>query len=98
VFLPDGRHFLYLRRDAVAANNGIYVSSVDGAENRRILPDVSGVEFAPTVNSKRAGHILFVRENTLMAAPFDPVAARIAGDVFPIADGVSWPPRLLICR
>jgi eukaryotic-like serine/threonine-protein kinase len=89
VFLPDGRHFLYLKRDAAAADNGVYVSSLDGSENRRVLPDVSGIAFAPASHGERAGHILFVRENTLMAAPFDPVAARIAGDVFSVADGVS---------
>ena len=93
VFLPDGRHFLYLKRDAVANDgtndNGIYVSSLDGSENRRVLPDISGVEFAPARKGERAGHILFVRENTLMAAPFEPVTAQIAGDVFPIADGVA---------
>ncbi len=89
VFLPDGRHFLYLKRDAAAADNGIYVSSLDGSENRRVLPDVSGIAFAPASHGEPAGHILFVRENTLMAAPFDPVAARIAGDVFSVADSVS---------
>jgi eukaryotic-like serine/threonine-protein kinase len=89
VFLPDGRHFLYLKRDAVAADNGVYVSSLDGSENRRVLPDVSAPEFAPATHGEGAGHILFVRENTLMAAPFDPVRAQIAGDVFPVADGVS---------
>ena len=89
MFLPDGRHFLYLKRDAVAADNGIYVSSLDGSENRRVLPDISGIEFAPARRGERAGHILFVRENTLMAVPFDPVRALIAGDVFPVADGVT---------
>ena len=89
VFLPDGRHFLYLKRDAVAADNGVYVSSLDGAENRRVLPDVSAVQFAPARHGERAGHILFVRENTLMAVPFEPVSAQIAGEVFPVADGVS---------
>jgi hypothetical protein len=89
VFLPDGRHFLYLKRDAAAADNGVYVSSLDGNENRRVLPDVSGLAFAPARPGERAGHILFVRENTLMAAPFDPVTAQIAGDVFSVADAVS---------
>jgi eukaryotic-like serine/threonine-protein kinase len=89
VFLPDGRHFLYLKRDAVAADNGIYVSSLDGSDNRRVLPDVSGIEFAPARHGERAGHILFLRENTLMAAPFDPISTEIAGDVFPVADGLS---------
>ncbi len=92
VFLPDGRHFLYLKRDAVANginDNGIYVSSLDGSENRRVLPDISGIEFAPAGKGERTGHILFVRENTLMAVPFEPVRAQVVGDVFPIADGVS---------
>jgi eukaryotic-like serine/threonine-protein kinase len=89
VFLPDGRHFLYLKRDAVATDNGIYVSSLDGSENRRVLPDISGLSFAPARDGERNGHILFVRENTLMAAPFDAGIAQVAGEVFPIADGVS---------
>jgi len=87
-FLPDGRRFLYLRRDARAEENGIYVSSLDGKENRRVLPDVSGVEFAPPAPGQRVGYILFVRENTLMAAPFDALSAQLAGEVLPVADGV----------
>jgi len=89
VFLPDGRHFLYLKRDVAAETNGVYVSSLEGNENRRVLPDVSGVAFAPPSRGDHTGHILFVRENTLMAAPFDAASAQIAGDVFPVADGVS---------
>jgi Tol biopolymer transport system component len=49
-FLPDGRHFLYLERNGLPEKGGIYVSSLDGKENRRVLPDVSGVSgavFAP---------------------------------------------------
>jgi eukaryotic-like serine/threonine-protein kinase len=40
VFLPDARHFLYLVRGATADQSGIYVSSLDGKENRRLLTDV----------------------------------------------------------
>jgi eukaryotic-like serine/threonine-protein kinase len=88
VFLPDGRHFLYLVRNAKAEANGIYVSSLDGSENRRVLPDVSGIAYAPPMRNDRNGHILFVRDNTLMAAPFDGAGAQVAGDIFPVADGV----------
>jgi eukaryotic-like serine/threonine-protein kinase len=88
VFLPDSRHFLY-----VSATNsieqGIFVDSLDGKEHRRVLPDVSGAAFAPLTGGGRTGLILFSRENTLMAAPFDPASAQLAGDVFPIAEGVS---------
>jgi hypothetical protein len=59
-----------------------------------VLPDVSSAVFAPPAPSNtgktgRIGYILFVRENTLMAAPFDAAGAQVAGDVFPVVEGVS---------
>ena len=89
VFLPDGRHFLYGSITGAAEQKGIYVASLDGKENRRVLPDGSNVVFAPPARGNRGGHILFVRENTLMAAPFDASSAQVSGDVFPVAEGVS---------
>jgi Tol biopolymer transport system component len=89
VFLPDGRHFLYLARGMTGEQNGIYVSSSDGNENRRVLDDSSGTVYAPPARSGRTGHILFIRENTLMALPFDAVSAQASGDVFPVAEGVA---------
>jgi serine/threonine protein kinase len=82
VFLPDGSHFLYDSAVPVE-RRGVYLSSLDGKEDRRILADRSSVVFA-------AGHLLFVRENTLMAQPFDVASRQIAGDVFPIAENVSF--------
>jgi hypothetical protein len=81
---------LYVLGTGAAEQNGIYVSSLDGKENRRILPDVSSAVFAPPAPSNtgktgRVGHILFVRESTLMAALFDAASAQVAGDVFPVA-------------
>lgn len=67
---------------------GIYVASLDGKENRRILPDASNAVFAPPAHGGRTGHILFVGENTLMAAPFDATSAQLLGAVFPVAEGV----------
>ena len=89
VFLPDGRHFLYVVAIAAVEQVGIYVSSLDGKENRRVLPDASSAMFAPPAHGGRNSHILFVRENTLMAQPFDAASAQLAGDVFPVAEGVS---------
>ena len=90
VFLPDGRHFLYLVRGSAAEKNGLYVGSLDGKENRRVLADLSGAAFAPPAGSDHTGHILFVRENTLMAAPFNAASAQVSGDVIPVAEGVSF--------
>ena len=88
VFLPDGRRFLY-RMGGAIERVGIYLGSLDDKENRRILADSSGVVFAPSQMEGRAGYLLFVRENTLMAAPFDAASAQISGDVFPVAESVS---------
>jgi eukaryotic-like serine/threonine-protein kinase len=88
-FLPDGRHFLYLLEGAPSPEtNGIRVGSVDGGEDRRLLPDVSSFVFSPPAAGGRAGHILFVRENTLMAVPLEPASAKISGEVFPVAEEV----------
>ena len=82
VFLPDGRHFLYLVTRVSVDQNGIYLSSLDGEENRRVLADESSVVFA-------AGRLLFVRENTLMAQSFDAASGKTMGEVSPVAEGVS---------
>jgi hypothetical protein len=71
-------------------SSGIYLGSLDGTE-RRLLSDRSGVAFAPPARGVRNGHLLYVRtpENTLMAQPFDAASGQTAGDVFPVAEGVS---------
>ncbi len=89
VFLPDGRHFLYVVEGGPAEQTGVHISSLDGKEDRRILPDVSSIAFSPPAQGARTGHILFVRENTLMAQPFDAASGQVSGDVFPVAEGVS---------
>jgi serine/threonine protein kinase len=83
VFLPDGRHFLYLVNGISAEQNGVYLSSLDGKENRRVLADQSSVVFA-------AGRLLFLRETTLMAQPFDAASGQIVGEVLPVAESVSF--------
>jgi Tol biopolymer transport system component len=88
VFLPDGRHFLYTNTGESQELTGIYVSSLDGKENRRILPDTSSPVFAP-VSGNGIGHLLFVREGTLMAQPFDSQTALAIGDMFPVAEHMA---------
>jgi serine/threonine protein kinase len=88
MFLPDGRHFLYTDIRP-SETSGIYIASLDGTENRRILTDRSAAVFAPASHEVRSGHILFARENNLMAIPFDAGTGQVTGDAFPVAEGVS---------
>ncbi len=81
-FLPDGRHFLYLARRAgvgTGTEPAIVLASLDSTERRTILQAASTVTYA-------SGHILFARQQTLMAVQFDMDRLAIVGDAFPIAD------------
>jgi Tol biopolymer transport system component len=83
MFLPDGHHFLYLVDGVSAEKNGVYLNSLDGKENRRVMADVSSVAFA-------SGRLLFIRENTLMSQLFDAGSGQTKGEVSTIAEGVSF--------
>jgi Tol biopolymer transport system component len=87
VFLPDGHHFLYVLAQAFE-KSGVYLASLDGTENRRILADDSSALFSPSAREGRTGHLLFVRENNLMALPFDASVAQVTGDALPVREGV----------
>jgi serine/threonine protein kinase len=84
VFLPDGRRFLYGVIGGSAEQRGVYLGSLDGKEDRRVLADESSVVFA-------AGRLLFIREDTLMAQPFDAASAQTGGEASPVAQNVSFP-------
>jgi serine/threonine protein kinase len=77
-FLPDGRSFLYVA--GLSNANGIYLSSLDNnSAPRRVVADVSTPAYFN-------GHLLFVRNRTLMAQPVDPKTFDSSGDVFPVAE------------
>ncbi len=86
-FLPDGRHFLYLASPTGSENekNAVFLASLDGTEKRLLLPVFSNVAYA-------SGHLLFVREGTLMAQPFDVRRRRLSGDSFPVVEGIQYDP------
>jgi eukaryotic-like serine/threonine-protein kinase len=94
-FLPDGRHFVYLRVSSNPGTNGIYVGSLDAKpeqqNTKRLLGAQSGAVYAPAPDG-RGGHLLFVREGALMAQPFDANRLEVAGDSVPVAEQVGGAP------
>jgi serine/threonine protein kinase/Tol biopolymer transport system component len=89
VFLPDDKHFLYYLGGRDDAKKGVYLGTLDNPIGRRVLTDRSGVVFVPPASGIGHGHILFLRETTLMAQPFDARTLQLAGDAFPVAGQAS---------
>jgi Tol biopolymer transport system component len=79
-FLPDGRHFLYLARSSGAGagrDPAIVVGSLDGGPPRALLETASNAIYA-------AGNLLYVKERTLMARPFDLSRLELTGEERPV--------------
>jgi hypothetical protein len=90
-FLPDGRHFLYLRVAADANRMGVYVGSIDAKPGEqssdRLLATDREAYYAKS--PRGGGHLVFMRERTLLAQPFDVSTQKLTGEAVPIADGVD---------
>ena len=89
VFLPDGKRFLFEIFNGNPGTKGIYAGSLDSSPPVRVLTDASSVAYVASEPSRKSGLVLFRREGTLMAQPFDPGAVRATGDAFPVAEAVS---------
>ena len=83
-FLPDGQHFLYVASNHSSPQgeqNGIYIASLDGKLNRFLVASLAGAAYAQ-------GNLLFVRESTLLAQPFDLNSLSLSGSPHPVVDSV----------
>jgi Tol biopolymer transport system component len=83
LFLPDGRHFLYLALRGDASEKGIYWGDVQSKTTRRVANDMS----RPAYDAR--GFLLFVRQGTLVAQRFDAANGEASGDPAPLADRVG---------
>jgi Tol biopolymer transport system component len=88
-FLPDGRHFVYYRSSTAVEKSGLYLGSLDATPEqqgaRRLVATTSTAAYAPS-SDPALGHVLFVREGSLMAQAFDARRLELAGEAVPIAE------------
>ena len=99
-FLPDGRHILFFARSSALQHQGIYVGTADSNDWKLLLRTplnalVAGVPepaLPGRLFSAAHGYLLFVREQTFMAQPFDLDRLELSGEPHPIAEsvGTEW--------
>jgi eukaryotic-like serine/threonine-protein kinase len=92
-FLPDGRHFIYLRISPGAPDNGgAYIGTLDATPDaqstQRLMPYAVGLTYVEDGDSS-AGRLLFLREGTLMAQPFDATRLTLGAEPVPVAERVG---------
>ena len=88
-FLPDGKHFIYLARsDFTGSGNQpvISVASLESSQGKVLLSAPSNPVYA-------SGHLLVVREGTLMAHPFDATRLEISDEAVRVVDNVQFDRR-----
>ncbi len=79
-FLPDRRRFLFT---AAGRQPGVYLASVTDAGVTPVLRSFTATTFVPP------GFLLYNRQRTLMAQPFDPATGQLRGVAVEIADTVA---------
>ena len=91
-FLPDGKHFLYYRSGNKPEYQGTYVGSIEAKPEEQSLKPVMLSDRQATYTASLIGgpaRLLFLRETTLFAQPFDPGSFQLTGESVPVADQVG---------
>jgi dipeptidyl aminopeptidase/acylaminoacyl peptidase len=82
-FLPDGKHFLYLLAGEKPEDSAYWIGSIDSDKRTMLAPAQTLVTYAPP------GYLLFVRDKTLVAQPFDAKAMKLTGEPIPLAEQIG---------
>ena len=82
-FLPDGKHYIYLTTGEKPEDSAYWVGSIDSKERAKLAPAQTLVTYAPP------GYLLFVRDKTLVAQPFDAKAFKMTGEPVPLAEKIG---------
>ena len=82
-FLPDGKHFVYWSRTSHPGESPVlYIGELGSLKARLLTKSETMAQYA-------SGHLLFLRDQTLMAQPFDLARMELSGEPQPIADHIA---------
>jgi Tol biopolymer transport system component len=93
VFLPDGKHFLYLAfnvslQDAQGRADSIFVGALDSAEKKFVTKAPANAGYAAP------GYLLYFRDNMLFAQRFDANKFELTGEATPVLNDIQFLPRI----
>jgi len=87
LFLPDGKHFLYLALGGgtgTSERDAIFVGALQSKKRQLLFHAGSSVAYA-------SNHLFFHSEQAVLARPFDPKRRRFMGEAIPVAENVRFP-------
>ena len=80
-FLPDGRHFIFTVRTDRGINNALRLGSLDSATTTVLVESQSNAVYAD-------GYLLYVKDEALLAHPFDAATLTLHGSARAVAGPV----------
>jgi eukaryotic-like serine/threonine-protein kinase len=81
-FLPDSRHFLYLRR-SISGQNAVFAASLSDGTRKLIAPMDSSALYV------RPGYLLLTQGDSLLGQVFDAEHLQLRGEPFLVAEHVG---------
>ena len=82
-FLPDGKHFLFLAIAPKLTDSMYRIGSLDSKDTQPFAPAQSQITYV------EPGYLLFLRDRTLVAQPFDAKTLKTTGEPIPLAEQVG---------
>ena len=80
-FLPDQQHYIFWSRNAGGASEqALLVGTLGSMETKKILAGSTAIY--------ASGYLLFLRDQSLLAQPFDTTKLELTGEAMPIAEHV----------
>jgi Tol biopolymer transport system component len=98
VFLPDARHFLYMR-GAPAGKRAIYLGDLEATSEAQSATPLVSTDFGFAVAQTSANApptVLYLRDNTLVGQTFDMSALKFTGEPMTVAEQVATLPNQAI--
>jgi dipeptidyl aminopeptidase/acylaminoacyl peptidase len=80
-FLPDGQRFVFQAFSQDASKHAVFVGSLEGGSRSHLLDGMTNTAYAD-------GYLLYHRDGTLMAQPFDDRTGHFAGSAVPTVENL----------